>query len=282
MNKLFSLLFALFLVHQIGAQDQELKFNHLYFVLDSLTFNKIKNNQHLNSLGTFDKGLPKHEPIDKSATTLYLRGKTTYIEIMGPDNKFKEKVGAIGMGFSWDTNKIENNNLNSKLKSSCTTKFIPYEAKWSFENEKVLWYTSHYTELKGTVATWYAYYNPAFLTKMYKENHTKFTRELSLQKAYKNNSAIQDLSEVTLECSAEDFLKISTELDCFYTTKKNVDPNSITYIINNVKIQLKKSESNKTKIRQLTFQLDQKIDLQNFDFSPIQLVQKEDELSFQF
>ena len=33
-----------------------------------------------------------------------MRFKSTYLEIMGPENRFKEKkIGSVGIGFSWDT-----------------------------------------------------------------------------------------------------------------------------------------------------------------------------------
>ncbi|QDZ63036.1 hypothetical protein EVD20_10785 [Elizabethkingia bruuniana] len=109
MNKIFSLL-ILFVSMALSGQKsggnsdlKDLKVNHIYVVVDSTTFNALKQSNELNTLANQDKGLPNFLPLDNSATTIYMRFKSTYLEIMGPENRFKEKIGSIGIGFSWDT-----------------------------------------------------------------------------------------------------------------------------------------------------------------------------------
>lgn len=136
------------------------------------------------------------------------------------------------------------------------------------------WYTSYYTELPGYIATWYAYYNPAFLSKIFKEDYAIFTRELSLNKACKNDSSITDLSEIILECSPEDFKKILKELICFVVKEKIVQPSSTSFIVNNVKIILRKSAQKITTINSLKFKSQNNIDTKHYGFGKIKLEQK--------
>jgi len=115
--KKLSFLLILFLstIRLYAQNDKELKFNHIYVVIDSTSFNKIKTDKEFFALANIDSGMPNFDKIDSTSTTLYLRGKSTYIEIMGPNNKFNEKVGSIGIGFSWDTNDISHNDFSKKI-----------------------------------------------------------------------------------------------------------------------------------------------------------------------
>jgi hypothetical protein len=51
-------------------------------VVDSATFNALKQSNELGTLANQDKGLPNFLPVDDSATTIYMRFKSTYLEIM--------------------------------------------------------------------------------------------------------------------------------------------------------------------------------------------------------
>jgi hypothetical protein len=237
----------------VFAQDKELKINHLYFVLDSSTFENIKASAQLSTLVNFDTGIPKFEPIDSSSTTIYLRGKSTYIEIMGPANKFKEKVGSIGIGFSWDTHDFSNNKFEDKLENNPSLNFNKYETRWDFGNKQVLWYTAFYTDLKSHIATWYAYYNPEFLSYLYHSDYSIFTRELFLAKAYNSNKEIIDLSEITLNCNAQDYTKLTSELNCFVARAKKITSNSATFKIDNVNLKIMLTSNAQSIIKSLKF-----------------------------
>ena len=190
---------------------------------------------------------------------------------MGPNNKFNEKVGSIGLGFSWDTNDINNNDFSKKIISKSNVKFIPFEAKRKFANNEVLWFTAFYTELKGFISTWYAYYNPDFLSNLFQEDHSIFTRELFLKKAYNNDKPIIDLSEIKINCSKDDFKKLTTEIDLFYLKGKKIMTDSAVYNIDNLKLTLFKSKQNQSSLKSLTFKTKSAIDKKRKDFGTIEL-----------
>ena len=76
-------------------------FSHLYVVLDSLSYSEFTNSpEWTDAYANLDVGLPHFNPIDKNATSCYLRGHRHYIEILGPDNTYNEPVGKSGIGFS--------------------------------------------------------------------------------------------------------------------------------------------------------------------------------------
>lgn len=270
MKKILFLLILFFSTKTLYAQDNVLKFNHIYFVIDSVSFNKIKTDKEFFSLVNIDKGIPNFDKIDSTSTTLYLRGESTYIEIMGPNNKFNEKIGSIGLGFSWDTNDINNNDFSKKIINEANVKFFPFEAKRKFANEEVLWFTAFYTKLKGFISTWYAYYNPNFLSNLFQENHSIFTRELFLKKAYNRDKPITDLSEITINCSTDDFKKLTTELDLFYLKEKKLTTDSTIYNIDKLKLTLYKSKNNKSSLKSLAFKTKSEIDKKTKDFGIIE------------
>lgn len=136
------------------------------------------------------------------------------------------------------------------------------------------WYTSYYTELPGYIATWYAYYNPAFLSKIYKEDYAIFTIKLPFKKAYKNDLDIADLSETILEGLPEDFKKIVAELSCFVVKEKIVQPSSVSFLVDNVMITLSKTAQKITTINSLKFKSQNNIDTKHYGFGKIKLEQK--------
>lgn len=250
MRSLFVLIFFLICCCKAYGQDETLKLNHIYFVLDAATFEKIKSNKELIAWGNWDKGLPNFDPIDQKNTTAYLRGKSTYLEIMGPDNKFGEKKGAVGIGFSWDVHGQFSDDLAKKQKNE-GLKFERSESKWDFGTGKMLWYSSYYTKLKGSVATWYAFYNPDFLSNLYRKPYTSFTREDFLRNRSDNTKLITDISGMVLDCSSADYDKIIEEMTAFGIRKKASGKTFIIFDVDSIDIRLHLTNREKTAIREL-------------------------------
>ena len=163
---------------------KDLKVNHIYVVVDSTTFNALKQSNELNTLANQDKGLPNFLPVDNSATTIYMRFRSTYLEIMGPENRFKEKIGSVGIGFSWDTFNSTLDTVQKSIQEFKDLRFQKSEANWSFGNKEILWYSFFYSDLKGSIATWYAIYNPVFLNYLFNINYSGFKREDFLKKVF--------------------------------------------------------------------------------------------------
>lgn len=75
-----------------------LPLNHLYVVLPEPSFLALRAAPFLRRLAAVDRGLPEFAAIDERADVLYLRGRETYLEIMGPGNHFHEPVHKVGIG----------------------------------------------------------------------------------------------------------------------------------------------------------------------------------------
>lgn len=77
--------------------------NHLYVVLDQASFDAI---QHSDSVARLlsppDTGLPGYAAPDDGADRLFLRGRTTYLELFAPGNRFGEPVGKVGLAIGHD------------------------------------------------------------------------------------------------------------------------------------------------------------------------------------
>lgn len=250
MRSLFVLVFFLISCCKVFGQDEALKLNHIYFVLDAATFEKIKSSKELMAWGNWDKGLPGFDPVDPKTTTAYLRGKSTYLEIMGPGNKFGEKEGAVGIGFSWDVRGQFSDDIQKKQKNE-GLKFERSESKWDFGNGKMLWYSAYYTKLKGSIATWYAFYNPDFLSNLYRKPYTSFTREDFLRNRWDTTKSITDISGMVLDCSSADYDKIIEEMAAFGVRKKASGKTFIIFDVDSIEIRLHLTNREKTAIREL-------------------------------
>ncbi|MDH5821695.1 DUF5829 family protein [Luteimonas sp. RD2P54] len=77
--------------------------NHVYVVLDGPTFAALRDSaQFRRALGPLDAGLPDHAPPGPDADRVFLRGRQTYLEFFGPDNRFHEPVGKVGIAMGFD------------------------------------------------------------------------------------------------------------------------------------------------------------------------------------
>ncbi|AZA76232.1 hypothetical protein EG347_01160 [Chryseobacterium sp. G0186] len=249
--KLF-LVFLALISSRLHAQDHLPKVNHVYIVVDSTTFNGLKSSVELKKWVNIDRGLPGFLPVDDSSTVIYMRLKSTYLEIMGPHNKFKESLGSIGIGFSWDTDEQgQVEKIERELKKSSELPFSKSESNWTFDAKELVWYTAFYTKLQGDIATWYAVYNPVFLDYLYPGKHIRFTREDFLQKAYDPDKQMVDISEIVIDCNKVEFNKITNEFKALHIKAESIHPQSAVFMLDSVKILLNQSERKKSMIREL-------------------------------
>lgn len=259
MTKIFSLL-ILFVSMAFSGQEsrgnsdlKDLKVNHIYVVVDSTTFNALKRSNELSTLANQDKGLPNFLPVDNSATTIYMRFKSTYLEIMGPENRFKEKIGSIGIGFSWDTFNSTLDTVQKSIQESKDLIFQKSEANWSFGGKEILWYSFFYSDLKGDIATWYAIYNPVFLNYLFNINYSEFKREDFLKKVFDQNKKIIDLSGIVINANANDFYKMIKEFKALNIKIKKQKPELVIYKLDSVTIELRLAERRYSMIKELRF-----------------------------
>lgn len=211
-----------------GDDVSQLLFDHLYVVLDSVSYTELTKNAFFTKMYVaIDKGLPHFEAIDKKTVTCYLRGHKHYIEILGPDNQFKEPVGKSGIGFSLH-NKGEHFHLGlqPKLKRSETTYLsIAETVDMPIDQDEVTWFKAFYSPAKNTnLHTWYAFYNPIFLDSLHQKKHPYYSREAFLQKSYKEECLFKNIKSISMSCTIDDFDRIAQEmrhLGCELLKKEN-------------------------------------------------------------
>jgi hypothetical protein len=126
------------------ARPPEVKFNHLYVVLSQADFDALRASDFLlNQFAASDQGFPKFLAVDGQCQSIYLRGRDTYLELLGPENKLGEPVGKIGVG--WSVEKVgELDVLQGLLTKDSPDSFTRVLNQWDFDRDgaAVNWYHS--------------------------------------------------------------------------------------------------------------------------------------------
>lgn len=211
-----------------GADVSEIRFDHLYVVLDSSSYERLKfDDSWNNQYAATDNGLPYFDPTDSTMTSCYLRGHEHFIELLGPNNKYNEPVGKSGIGFSL-RNKGEHFHLGviPKLKQPET----PYlslsdTVAMSFGANSTTWFKAFYSPGQGTsLHTWYAFYNPVFLDSLYQTEHKEYSRKAFLKKSYDKKQLFNGIKSIHMSCTPQDYQRIAQEmrqLGCALIAKEN-------------------------------------------------------------
>ncbi len=191
-------------------------FDHLYIVVDSLTYAGLTQNRiWQNGYATLDTGLPHFESLLENTTTCYLRGHKHYIEILGPNNVYNEPVGKSGLGFMLN-NKGEHFHPKVKPKMKTSKDSFLYASEtvqMPVGDSKETWFKAFYTPSPGTALhTWYGFYNPAFLNSLGSQEYNSYVREDYLEKTYNNDKLFQGINAIELNCTLNDYLRIGQEL----------------------------------------------------------------------
>lgn len=191
-------------------------FSHLYVVLDSLSYREFTNSpEWTDAYAKMDVGLPHFDPIDKKATSCYLRGHRHYIEILGPDNEYNEPVGKSGIGFSLQN---DGGHFHLGVKPKLKKEGQPFlsasdTVSMQIGESKSVWFKVFYTPNHGTTLhTWYAFYNPIFLDSLFQKEHKTYTREAYLENSYDNEKLFQGIETIEMVCTPKDYNRIAQEM----------------------------------------------------------------------
>ena len=242
-----------FVSHQlVSGQDNGVKFNHIYFVVDSATFQEIRNEFSNRQFANLDQGMPTFTPLDSNTTTIYMRGKHTYLEIMSPKNKFNELIGRIGIGFSFDTKSPLTTDIKSKIKSIGCLELEEYSYSWKFDDTEMLWFKSYYVQRTSDVATWYAFYNPDFLSKLFSKEINQYHRQSFLEYSYDPNKSFTDITAIELECNPIDYAMITNEWHCFGIEPDFSSETKKIFIIDKVSFTLTLKNIENSRLRKIT------------------------------
>lgn len=264
-------------------------FNHLYVVLDSSTFVQFRSNAFLKkSFASLNCGMPDFEEIHDSVASIYLRGEKHYLEILGPNNRFQEPVGQIGMGFSLGGQKSFSLENSPKLEEM-GTKFLKGSDTVSFnlKNKNRVWHKPFYTcGMKTNLYTWYSYYNPEFLEIIDSKKHDFYKREVFLKNAYAPDKLFKNIVAIALVCNLADHFRIAKELQllgCILEKKEGddlifkigdiymkfiLDRNRKYSTILQIESSLNGEDNRKLKLETITIKNEAKRSLWMFDTTP--------------
>lgn len=209
-----------------GDRDKSLpsvSLNHIYVVLDAASFDSIRRSEFLNDrFASTDSGLPNFEPVDDSDTSVYVRGRRTYLELLGPENAFGEPIGKVGIGFSVETvggiDRVQRQIELAGLELSRSSQV------WDFGNSEPLnWFENLFPEQpEGPPFVWWvSEYHADFLPALYPDRpreNTGIKREHFLAPRYNPSRWFNDIEELTLslseqqaDCLAEGLVKLGFE-----------------------------------------------------------------------
>ncbi|MBT0607367.1 DUF5829 family protein [Aequorivita echinoideorum] len=226
--------------------ENQVSFSHLYVVLDSISYNMMLHNDYLKSTyAGMDSGLPGFSPIDSTAKSIYLRGRNSYLEILGPQNSFAEPVGQNGIGFALEAENGFSLQNKPHLKET-DTKFLTESDTVTFlvNNKNIIWYKPFYTVgMETNIYTWYSYRNPEFLSALYNKNIEKYTEEAYLQGGYKPQKLFENVTQVEIECSRADHYRISKELQLLGCKLKLKSQDTLNFAVGNIDVTLVRNQT---------------------------------------
>ncbi len=206
----------------------QVSFNHLYVVLDSVTYSQFTRHDFLKeTYSSIDGGLPDFKAVDDRTTSCYLRGHKHFIELLGPNNEYNEPVGKSGIGFAL-RNKGKHFHLGVTPKLKQTGK--PYlnfseTVDVQLRKENITWFKAFYSPTSRTsLHTWYAFYNPAFLDGLHQKEHREYSREAFLKVSYSKKQLFEGITGIIMTCTLKDYERIAQEmrqLGCKLLSKKD-------------------------------------------------------------
>jgi len=148
-----------------SAADAGPALNHVYVVLDQATFDAMRSDPHIaHLLGPSDGGLPDYTPSRADAGRIFLRGRTTYLELFAPKNRFDEPVGKIGIALTEDRPRTFER-LSKQWQAYCPATYSRATVVWTRSQPSIPWYDSiqcRETAERPDISIWAMTYRPDF------------------------------------------------------------------------------------------------------------------------
>lgn len=151
-------------------ESKAVALNHFYVVLDHATFVALRDSEAFRSqFAAVDTGLPKFEAAKPDSQRLYVRGRNTYMELLGPQNPFKEPVGKVGIALGIDESKYTDG-VERAWSAALGSDAQRHLVEWKRSQPAVPWYevVQHpSTADNADVVLWLSVYRPEFLPWLY-------------------------------------------------------------------------------------------------------------------
>ena len=202
------------------VRPPEVKFNHLYVVLSQADFDALRTSDFLlNQFAALDQGFPKFLAVDGPCQSIYLRGRDTYIELFGPENKFGEPVGKMGMG--WSVEKVGDLDvLQGLLTKDSPDSFTRVLNQWDFDREgaAVNWYHSLFRKQSSTsdAVWWFSETHVDFIPALYPEKSSdgdRISRQDFLASRYDATRILKNFTNLTIHLPLEAARSLRSDLD---------------------------------------------------------------------
>ena len=191
------------------SPSSRVELNHFYVVLDEATYAAIRSSAFFTErFASVDTGLPEFDPPTDESPSLYVRGRNTYLELLGPDNAFGEPVGKVGIGLGVDRPE-ELDDLERAWAAGAAEDVSRSQRDWSAANPPVPWHEVLVpldTLASEGFVLWASAYRPEFLPWLYpdrsaEENGVK--RSDFLAPHFDEERLLQDVTGLTLALPEE-------------------------------------------------------------------------------
>jgi hypothetical protein len=202
------------------VRPPEVKFNHLYIVLSQADFDAVRSSDFLlNQFAASDQGFPKYLPVENQCQSIYLRGQDTYIELFGPENKFREPVGKIGLG--WSVEKVGELDVVQKLLTKDSADSLTRTLnRWDFDREgpAVNWYHSLFRNWPPTADAvwWFSETHVDFLPALFPNkmlDEGRIARRDFLSSRYDSTRILKNVTSLTVELPLETGRLLRSDLE---------------------------------------------------------------------
>lgn len=215
-----------FVVGQEKSITKNIEFDHLYFVIPDSVFQKVVSDSYfLETFTSGDKGWPKFEAIDSpEKKEVYFRLENSYFELLSDQNKWKEPLDKIGIG--WASNKENSQEELSELLRSKYQEVESYDEKDSLKQKL---HTTFYIKPENNSATnldlWLQQFYPRFVENNFGKQKTPYDITGKKQRAeryYSKTKIAKEITDIALILDSSEFEKTSKWLQTIgYKSKPN-------------------------------------------------------------
>lgn len=197
------------LPNRAASLEGKVGLNHVYVVLDEETFAAARDSELMKTqFASIDTGLPTFAPPQADSQRLYIRGKTTYVELLGPRNPFNEPIGKIGLALGVDTLPLLDA-VQAAWSASLGSAADRYNVEWKKATPAVPWYDviqHRSTSASSHLVLWTSAYRPEFLPWLYPQRtaqDNRGSRADFLAPLFRPERLFQDVSALTIAVPEE-------------------------------------------------------------------------------
>ena len=201
-----------------GPLQGKVGLNHVYVVLDEETFAAVRDSEWMKTqFASVDTGLPTFAPPQADSQRLYIRGKTTYVELLGPRNPFNEPVGKVGLALGVDTLPLLDA-VEAAWSVSLGTAADRYNVEWKKATPARPWYEvvqHRSTSANQDLVVWASAYRPEFLPWLYPQRpaqDNRGSRADFLAPLFQPERLFQDVTALTIAVPEELRQQIARQL----------------------------------------------------------------------